>query len=69
MTLALTERLDRDPTKTVLLEVYASWCGHCKALAPVYEDLADSYKDSEQVVIAKMDGTLNEAEGLEVRTG
>jgi protein disulfide-isomerase A1 len=49
-----------DPTKDVLLEVYAPWCGHCKKLAPIYKKLGKRFKDVGSVVIAKMDGTLNE---------
>ena len=26
--------------KYVLLEAYAPWCGHCKKLTPIYEELA-----------------------------
>jgi protein disulfide-isomerase A1 len=58
-----------EPTKDVLLEFYAPWCGHCKALAPAYEELAEKLSGSENLVIAKMDATANEVdyEGLNVR--
>ena len=51
----------------VLLEVYAPWCGHCKQLAPVLDELAEHYAENDKVTIAKMDGTTNEAAGLEVK--
>jgi len=50
-----------DPTKDVLIELYAPWCGHCKKLAPAYEELANSLKDVENIVIAKMDATANDS--------
>ncbi|KAI9333199.1 protein disulfide isomerase [Zopfochytrium polystomum] len=50
-----------DSKKDVFLKIYATWCGHCKALAPVWEELGktlSSYNDS--VIVAKMDGEEND---------
>jgi len=53
--------------KAVLVEYYAPWCGHCKSLAPIYAQLATKLKDNPNVVIAKMDATANEVEGVNVQ--
>jgi len=56
-----------DPTKDVLVEFYAPWCGHCKKIAPIYEELAQKLKHNTNLIIAKMDATANEVETVSIQ--
>ena len=50
----------------VFLSIDAPWCGHCKKLAPIWDELAEKFKEDKSLVIAKMDATKNEVENIEV---
>ena len=51
---AVAENFDdlvNDETKDVLIEFYAPWCGHCKTLAPKYDELAEKVTPYGQFIL------------------
>jgi protein disulfide-isomerase A1 len=54
------DQIVNDATKDVLVEFYAPWCGHCKQLAPIYEEVGQALSGVSSVVVAKIDATSND---------
>jgi protein disulfide-isomerase A1 len=53
--------------KEVLVKFYAPWCGHCKTLAPHYDEAAKRLANNPNILLVKVDSTENEVSGVDIQ--
>ena len=53
--------------KEVLVKFYAPWCGHCKTLAPHFDEAAERLANNPNILIAKVDSTENEVSAVDIQ--
>ncbi|OQR82142.1 thioredoxin domain containing 5-like, partial [Thraustotheca clavata] len=50
----------KSSSELFLVEFYAQWCGPCRAFSSLYEEIAGELKKSSDIVVARIDGALEE---------
>jgi thioredoxin 1 len=52
--------------KYVLVDFFAEWCGPCKMLAPIIDELSEEYKDKIKIVKINVDESPITAQKFEI---
>ena len=59
------EELIASSNKPVFCDFWASWCGPCRMLAPVFEEVSDKYEDKATFVKIDIDEEDSEAAAIQ----
>ncbi|SJK85772.1 protein disulfide-isomerase [Babesia microti strain RI] len=51
-------------SEDVLLMIYATWCGHCHKVRPVWRQLGLLLQNVKNIIVAKLDGVNNEVDDI-----
>lgn len=54
--------------KAVVVDFWAEWCGPCKMIAPLLDEVADEYEESVSIVKLNVDENPNTAQKFNVRS-
>lgn len=55
--------------KSVMVKFFAPWCGHCKQMAPAWDQLTEEYQDSDSLFVVKVDCTADATQKLCMQSG
>lgn len=61
------EELLASADKPVFCDFWASWCGPCRMLAPVFESVSDKYE--KEAIFVKIDVDEEDSEGAAMKYG